>query len=210
MIQEGKEFIAATGGNSLCPNTTHPFLLFLFFFSRIKSFKSELHEVTQQIQEPALLKECAIKLHQKFVLKKVETGELDIEITKEYARQQEYLEKSVEALKRRLTRDSGLHRADNLRVMQANMALVKEINNLRPEVKRIRLMAKDDGSSGSSGGGNRKSLHMFCFFFWGGVYLSAESSSLFLFFQNSAKSNVRGRRRSSCATGLGGSDTHDQ
>ena len=107
MIQEGKESIAATGGNSMYPNTTHPFLLFLFFFSRIKSFKSELHEVTQQIQEPALLKECAIKLHQKFVLKKVETGELDIEITKEYARQQEYLEKSVEALKRRLTRDSG-------------------------------------------------------------------------------------------------------
>ena len=121
--------------------------------SRIKSFKSELHEVTQQIQEPctcldhsfffwslstdfkdrwlwfesylfvsllflffyssfyssstraALLKESAIRLHSKFVLKKVETGELDVEITQEYQRQQEYLEKSVEALKRRLRRD---------------------------------------------------------------------------------------------------------
>ena len=53
----------------------------------------------------ALLKESAIRLHSKFVLKKVETGELDIEITQEYQRQQEYLEKSVEALKRRLGRD---------------------------------------------------------------------------------------------------------
>ena len=179
MIQEGKASLPATGGNSLCPNTTtHPCIIFTCF-SRIKSFKSELHEVTQQIQEPALLKECAIKLHQKFVLKKVETGELDIEITKEYARQQEYLEKSVEALKRRLTRDSGLHRADNLRVMQANMALVKEINNLRPEVKRIRLMAKDDGSSGSSGGGNRKSLPLF--FGVGGVCAESFLFSIFSF-----------------------------
>ena len=73
MIQEGKASLPATGGNSLCPNTTtHPCIIFTCF-SRIKSFKSELHEVTQQIQEPALLKECAIKLHQKFVLKKVET-----------------------------------------------------------------------------------------------------------------------------------------
>ena len=39
------------------------------------------------------------------MLKKVETGELDVEITQEYQRQQEYLEKSVEALKRRLRRD---------------------------------------------------------------------------------------------------------
>ena len=118
--------------------------------SRVKSFKSELHEVTQQIQEPALLKEAAQRLHSKFVLKKVETGELDVEITREYQRQQEYLEKSVEALKRRLGRDSSLHRADNLRVMQANMSLVKEINALRPEVRRIRLSAKDDGSGPNS------------------------------------------------------------
>ncbi len=119
--------------------------------SRVKSFKSELHEVTQQIQEPEQLKEAAIRLHSKFVLKKVETGELDAEITSEYQRQQEYLEKSVEALKRRLARDSALHRADNLRVMQANMDLVKEINKLRPEVRRIRLSAKDDGSGAGAG-----------------------------------------------------------
>ena len=121
--------------------------------SRVKSFKSELHEVTQKIQEPGQLKDAAIRIHSKFVLKKVETGELDAEITSEYQRQQEYLEKSVEALKRRLARDSALHRADNLRVMQANMALVKEINKLRPEVRRIRLQAKDDGGSGGADSG---------------------------------------------------------
>lgn len=158
---------------------TYYFLLIFFvtnchlFFagdtkSRIKSFKSELHEVTQAIQEPALLKQSCISLHSKFVLKKVETGELDVEIKKEYSRQQEYLEKSVEALKRRLTRDSGLHRADNLRVMQANMAMVKEINKLRPEVKRIRMMAKDDSSSGSSNmmGGDPSKCFLFHYFYY--------------------------------------------
>ena len=44
----------------------------------------------------------------------------------------------------RLNRDSNLHRADNLRVMQENMNLVKEINTLRPQVKSIKLKAKDN------------------------------------------------------------------
>ena len=59
---------------------------------------------------------------------------------------------------------SALHRADNLRVMQANMALVKEINALRPEVRRIRLSAKDDGSApGQQNGYSRKSFYLFFF-----------------------------------------------
>ena len=48
--------------------------------------------------------------------------------------------------------------------MQANMALVKEINALRPEVRRIRLSAKDDGSApGQQNGYSRKSFYLFFF-----------------------------------------------
>ena len=35
------------------------------------------------------------------------------------------------------------------------MGLVKEINALRPEVRRIRLSAKDDGSGGTTGNGEQ-------------------------------------------------------
>ena len=48
-----------------------------------------------------------------------------------------------QALKRRLSRDSALHAADNLRAMQANMGLIKEINELRREAKLIRQTARD-------------------------------------------------------------------
>ena len=34
------------------------------------------------------------------------------------ARQREYLEKTVDTLKRKLAKDSELHRTDNLRIMQ--------------------------------------------------------------------------------------------
>ena len=125
--------------------------------SRSNSFCSELHSVAQHIQDPEMLKEAVKRLHSRYVLKKVKTGDLDADITKEYKRQKEYLEKSVDALKRRLNRDSALHRADNMRVMQNNMALVKEINKLRPQVRAIRLQAKETSDSGKTQAGHRGS-----------------------------------------------------
>ena len=117
--------------------------------SFIDSFQSELHECVQLIQEPAKLKIAVEHLYKKFVRKEIKSGELDADITSEYQRQKEYLEKSVDALKRRLTRDSALHKADNQRVMMANMGLVKEINTLRKNVRAIRMQAKDSDSSSS-------------------------------------------------------------
>jgi cilia- and flagella-associated protein 57 len=118
----------------------------------IDSFQSELHECVQHIQEPAQLKSGVQELYKKFVRKEIKSGELDEDITSEYSRQKEYLEKSVDALKRRLNRDSALHKTDNQRVMMTNMAMVKEINSLRKNVKSIRMMAKDSDSTPASSG----------------------------------------------------------
>eukprot|EP00944_MAST-04C_sp_MAST-4C-sp1_P009277 g9277.t1 len=119
--------------------------------SFIDSFQSELHECVQLIQEPAKLKVSVEHLYKKFVRKEIKSGDLDAEITSEYQRQKEYLEKSVDALKRRLVRDSALHKADNQRVMMANMSLVKEINtlrkNVRANVRAVRMQAKDSDNS---------------------------------------------------------------
>lgn len=41
---------------------------------------------------------------------------------REAARQREYLEKTVDSLKRKLAKDSELHRTDNLRIMQVGGA----------------------------------------------------------------------------------------
>jgi hypothetical protein len=40
------------------------------------------------------------------------------DLEREAARQREYLEKTVDSLKRKLAKDSELHRTDNLRIMQ--------------------------------------------------------------------------------------------
>lgn len=53
----------------------------------------------------------------------------------EYARQRSYLEKTIEALKRKLAADVEAHRADELRIMGQNMHLIAELNELRREIK---------------------------------------------------------------------------
>lgn len=58
---------------------------------------------------------------------------------REAARQREYLEKTVDGLKRKLAKDSELHRTDNLRIMQENTALIKEINELRREIRSLKV-----------------------------------------------------------------------
>ena len=60
---------------------------------------------------------------------------LDQEVGQEYARQRQYLEKTVESLKKKLAADVEAHRVEGLRVMQQNVALIKEINELRREIK---------------------------------------------------------------------------
>merc|ERR1711924_190296 len=65
-------------------------------------------------------------------------GELDSDIQREYNRQRDYLEKSVESLKRKLLKDSEVHRQDNMRIMQENVSLIREINDLRKEINFLR------------------------------------------------------------------------
>merc|ERR1719169_77911 len=120
----------------------------------IKRFKNDLHECVQYIQEPKLLHEKVTDLHKKYVPNGVKRQELDQDIQKEYQRQKEYLEKSVESLKRKLQKDSEVHRQDNMRVMQENVSLIREINDLRKEInflkherqqQRLHVTRKKDG-----------------------------------------------------------------
>lgn len=53
----------------------------------------------------------------------------------EYARQRTYLEKTIEGLKRKLAADAEAHRSDELRIMSQNVSLIRELNELRREIK---------------------------------------------------------------------------
>merc|ERR1712185_297232 len=80
--------------------------------------------------EPKQLKEAVALLYSKYVQTGVKKLELDTDSQKEYNRQRDYLEKSVDSLKRKLQKDSEVHRIDNMRIMQENVSLIREINDL--------------------------------------------------------------------------------
>mmetsp|Transcript_78194 Transcript_78194/g.211524 ORF Transcript_78194/g.211524 Transcript_78194/m.211524 type:complete len:1255 (-) Transcript_78194:77-3841(-) len=129
----------------------------------IKRFKNDLHECVQFIQEPKQLKESVMGLHKKYMPNGIKKQELDGDIQREYNRQREYLEKSVESFKRKLIKDSDVHRQDNTRILQENVALIKEINELRKEIdflkwKRQQQKLNVNSAKAKGGGTAAKSL----------------------------------------------------
>lgn len=48
----------------------------------------------------------------------IESASVDADIQKEYSRQRKHLEQSVASLRKKLAKDTEIHRADNVRIMQ--------------------------------------------------------------------------------------------
>lgn len=110
----------------------------------VKRFKTDLYNCVGFIQEPKKLKENVKSLYQKYVQdESLDSAGVDADIQREYARQREHLERSVASLRKKLAKDSEIHRADNVRIMQENVTLIKEINDLRRELKIARTQVHD-------------------------------------------------------------------
>ncbi|EFB30292.1 hypothetical protein PANDA_015135, partial [Ailuropoda melanoleuca] len=73
----------------------------------------------------------------------VEIAGLNSDLQQEDARQREHLERNLAALKKKVVRERGLHRTDHVRIMQENVSLIKEINELRRELKFTRSQVYD-------------------------------------------------------------------
>merc|ERR1719199_1065709 len=99
-----------------------------------------------------------MKLYQKHAPNGVKMQELDVDIAKEYNRQREYLENSVKALKNKLTKDSDVHRQDNMRIMQENVSLIREINDTRKEINHLKHERQQEKLNGFSSLKKGKSL----------------------------------------------------
>mmetsp|Transcript_26004 Transcript_26004/g.85576 ORF Transcript_26004/g.85576 Transcript_26004/m.85576 type:complete len:1192 (-) Transcript_26004:44-3619(-) len=112
---------------------------------QIKRFCHDLHAVVQLITEPKQLKESVKALYHKHVVSAPKGAEVDQDIQKEYNRQREYLEKTVDSLKRKLSKDMDLHKTESMRIMNENVALVKEINELRREIKSLKQGPRPPG-----------------------------------------------------------------
>merc|ERR1739838_787028 len=118
-----------------------------------KRMKTDIHNCVGLIQDPKGLKEAirgVYEFHIRDDVAEAAAG-MDHDIQKEYARQREHLERSVASLRKKLSKDSEIHRADNVRIMQENVSLIKEINDLRRELKITRMGLHDiESSLGSS------------------------------------------------------------
>ncbi|XP_063772106.1 cilia- and flagella-associated protein 57-like isoform X2 [Pseudophryne corroboree] len=103
----------------------------------IKRFKVDLHHCVGLIQEPKQLKNAIRKLYTKYGQDgdAVEMIAIDADIQQEYAGQREHLERRVSTLQGKLLKDTEIHHSANLRFMQENIILIKEINEYRHELK---------------------------------------------------------------------------
>ncbi|XP_061201079.1 cilia- and flagella-associated protein 57 isoform X1 [Neopsephotus bourkii] len=103
----------------------------------IKRFKADLHNCAGLIQEPKKLKNGIRELYTKYVqesdLEEIETAQKDLQ--PECMRQQEYLERNLAALKKKLVKNQETHQGAYMHIMQENVSLIKEINDLRQELK---------------------------------------------------------------------------
>merc|ERR1719436_1710648 len=104
----------------------------------IKRFKLDLSDCMENINEPKALKESVANLYRKYVQAGMKKLDLDTDMQKENNRQRDYLEKSVDSLKRKLLKDSEAHAKDNMRIMQENVKLIQEINDLRREINYLK------------------------------------------------------------------------
>mmetsp|Transcript_31045 Transcript_31045/g.81588 ORF Transcript_31045/g.81588 Transcript_31045/m.81588 type:complete len:720 (-) Transcript_31045:45-2204(-) len=122
--------------------------------SLIKRFKLDLSDCIENLSEPKQLKESMAQLYRKYVQSGTKKLDLDTDMQKEYNRQRDYLEKSVDSLKRKLEKDSQGHRIDNMRIMQENVSLIREINDLRREINALKheRTAQELQAMGASGG----------------------------------------------------------
>ena len=67
----------------------------------------------------------------------IKNVEIDPDIKKEYENQKRYLENSVNSLKKRLEKETQIHKEDNNNIMKENMELINQIAELRKEVTTL-------------------------------------------------------------------------
>ncbi|KAJ7558947.1 hypothetical protein O6H91_04G062500 [Diphasiastrum complanatum] len=107
----------------------------------IKHFQHDFYELTQLVQEPQALKEAVKTLNEKYVSNKVTMVPVDQELLKEISRQRDYLERMVEGLQRKFCKDNEANHKNHLRIMRENVVLIKELNELRRDLKVMKLNA---------------------------------------------------------------------
>ena len=115
-------------------------------------FRRDLEGATRYLDDYKMLKGAVRGIYTKYVQEQSGLpeggnegtggggGEMDAQM--EYNRQREHLERNVEALKRKITKDVDMFMGDHSRLMREGVSLTEEMNLLRREAKLLRRRAK--------------------------------------------------------------------
>lgn len=111
--------------------------------SEILLIGGDLHDTYMNINVFKGLKKSVSHLFSKYVREYEKQGsQNDTQIQEEYNRRREYLEKNVNSIKQKISKEIQNGHLDKLRLMRENSMLTEEINNLRREIRYIKQSEK--------------------------------------------------------------------
>lgn len=90
--------------------------------------------------------------------KKTIKQDASLGIHEEFQRHRNYLERTVQGLQKKLVKDSTVFKKDSTRIMQENVALIKEINELRREISVAQKIKRESKSNTSNASQLRKQV----------------------------------------------------
>eukprot|EP01135_Chromosphaera_perkinsii_P004015 Nk52_evm28s266 gene=Nk52_evmTU28s266 len=109
-----------------------------------RKMRIELHDALQSAKTPADLKDKVKDLYATHVRDfNPQKAAVERDSQFEYNRQREYLERNVASLKYKLQKGIKLHKGDHQKIMRENTGLIKEINDLRREIKTCKKRVND-------------------------------------------------------------------
>jgi WD40 repeat protein len=120
------------------------------YLNRLKDFetyksrvRTDIGELAQLVQDPEQLNAGIDKMYAVHVTNRggKRCAALEEDLKEEFETHTEFLAKTVESLKRKVQTDQEQHKADISSVMVENLALIKEIHELRKEIRNIRNSA---------------------------------------------------------------------
>ena len=113
----------------------------------IKGFTNAVYRTVQFIDDFDQLKRAVNENLYPYVKEQeIKNVEIDPDIKKEYENQKRYLENSVNYLKKRLEKETQIHKEDNNNIMKENMELIKQISDLRKEVATLNSKLRNQDS----------------------------------------------------------------
>lgn len=133
--------------------------------SRIKDFETykirfqkDVGELAAALQEPARLRDTLEGLHQKHFKTRGghRTAAADPLIKQEFQSQLEYLSTSVGALRRKVNADQQRHKTEVSQMMVENLAMIREIHDLRSEINVQRSVLATEEANRRSRGASRR------------------------------------------------------